>query len=798
LVHCVIQVISRIMNKISEKVQESGRARCPTYEKSAQSGILWTRTYAPVGRAPSPAKGVSQNSLNKKIWLVFIFSIFLFKLGHAGIGDWTTYTNKNDVQEVVLRDEVLWCATTGGVVVLDTQNGTITQLTNVDGLGGNHLSSVALDSSESLWLGAQNGTLTKFDFKRNQWDVYYNFISEQRTSSVKEIVADEEKLWVGSDVGVSVFYPDKSPHGEITETYRRLGDLNAEVDVNSIHLVGDRIWVGTEKGVAFAPKDYRMVNLMDPKNWTSFTKESCPDLTDDYVYTITDMVGEILIGTNQGVFKFNSVDSSWDSFGLGNRRVKDLKYIDGRLTACTDGGMFVRENGGWRELSNTGLLTTNLNSVAVDDSGFFWVGTADKGIASYDGDQWEDFIIDGPPVNTFLDMELDEQGRIWCAQGGGASCFDGSKWSSLDSVPEIDKHLMVAVEKDKEDNLWFSSWGGGVMKLHLPDMTWYRYTEKNSPLRGVAENHAYVVVNDITVDEIGNRWFPNWEAWDTTRVLCVPAYKDTFLVYYESDSIITSILMLKAKATAGHLYICFRDLGLLDYDYNWTVEDKTDDKFTHFTQTEHRLSANTVTSVDVDKNGTLWVGTSAGLDTFDSEWGRFRKVILPDPLGPQVTAMAVDERNNKWIGTESGLGMINSWGEFEHVLTTFNSKICNNEINGIKIDEKSGEVWIGTENGLSRYESGIAPAKNLVEVTPYPNPFVIRDGTEKLTFDRLPYQVKIKIYTVAGELVREINSGDKWDGRNKAGELVSGGIYLFYLSDPSGKKAVGKIAVIRE
>ena len=738
--------------------------------------------------------------MKKKVYLVFIFSIFLFKLGHAGIGDWTTYTNKNDVQEVVLRDEVLWCATTGGVVVLDAQHGTITQLTNVDGLGGNHLSSVALDSSESLWLGAQNGTLSKFDFKRNQWDVYYNFISEQRASSIKEIVADEEKLWVGSDVGVSVFYPDKPPHGEITETYRRLGDLNAEVDVNSIHLVGDRIWVGTEKGVAFAPKDYRMVNLMDPKNWISFIKESTPGLDDDYVYTITDMEGEILIGTNKGGFKFNPVDSSWHSFGSGieNRMVRDFEYFDQKLFACTDSGLYVYENESWIILPDLGLLTADFNSMVIDDSGFLWVGTAGEGIASYDGDWWKNFIINGPPVNTFLDMEIDDQGRVWCAQGGGASYFDGSQWFSLDSVPEIDRHLMVAVEKDKEDNLWFSSWGGGVMKLHLPDMIWSRYTEKNSPLRGVTENHAYVVVNDITVDEIGNRWFPNWEAWDTTRVLCVPAYKDTFLVYYESDSIITSILMLKAKATAGHLYICFRDLGLLDYDYNWTVEDKTDDKFTHFTQMEHHLSANTATTVNLDKSGTLWVGTSAGLDTLDSEWERFRRVVLPDPLGPQVNAIAVDARNNKWIGTKIGLGVINSRGQFEHIFTTFNSKICNDEIHAIKINEKTGEVWIGTENGLSRYESGIAPAKNLSEVTPYPNPFVIREGTEKLTFDRLPYQVKIKIYTVAGELVREINTGDKWDGRNKAGELVSGGIYLFYVSDPSGKKAVGKIAVIRE
>lgn len=740
---------------------------------------------------------LSPGSLNRKICLVFLFLIFLFRMSSAGIGDWTTYTNKNTIQEVMVTENKLWCATTGGVAVLDIQHQSITQLTNVDGLGGNNLSSVALDSNRSLWLGAQNGTLSKYDLEENYWDVYYNFVSGERKFIIEEIVSDGEKLWVGTDVGVSIFQPDKPPHGEITETYKRLGELNEGVPVNTIHLMGDKLWVGTEKGVAFAPKDYRKVNLMDPKNWTSFKKETSPGLVDDYVYTITDAEGEILIGTNQGVFKFGITDSSWNSFGLENRKVRDLKYINNKLIASTDEGIYIYQDGAWSQLSNSGLLTIDFNSLAMDASGSLWVGTSGKGLSCYKNDQWKNYVIDGPPRNLFLDMEVDAEGRLWCAHAGaGASYFDGYTWVSLPSVPEIDGHDIRAVEKDKEDNLWFGSWGQGVTKLNWEDTTWYRYTEKNSPLKGIAKDPAYVVVNDIAVDEMGNRWLPNWEALDSTRVVCSAGYKDTFLVYYDGDGI-KSILMSKAKAVGGHLYICYRNFGLLDYDYNWTVEDKTDDKVTNY-QIDQKLSSNTVTSVNVDKNGTLWVGTSAGLDTFDLDWGRFRKVILPDPLGPQVNAIAVDERNNKWIGTQNGLAVINSQGEFEHVFTTFNSKICHNEIQAIKINEKTGEVWIGTTNGLSRYESGIAPAKDLTQVTPYPNPFIIREGLEKLTFDRLPYQAKIRIYTVAGELVREINYGDKWDGRNKAGVLVAGGIYLFYVSDPSGEKAMGKIAVIRE
>ena len=257
--------------------------------------------------------------------------------------------------------------------------------------------------------------------------------------------------------------------------------------------------------------------------------------------------------------------------------------------------------------------------------------------------------------------------------------------------------------------------------------------------------------------------------------------------------------MDRVSARDGHLYICSRYAGLLDYNYNWTLEDKEDDLVVHYTLEDHNLSDDWVMCVSVDKDGALWVGTSSGLDKFDPDFERFRTVPLPDPLGPQVNDIAVDERNNKWIATSNGLGMVNSKGEFVEVFTTFNSKICANNVLRVKIDKKTGDVWVGTDNGLSRFESGIgAPAENLSQVVPFPNPFILQDGTEILTFDRLPYPAEVRIFTVAGELIKEIKSGNRWDGKNEAGELVASGIYLFHIQDPSGKSAVGKIAVIRE
>ena len=78
-------------------------------------------------------------------------------------------------------------------------------------------------------------------------------------------------------------------------------------EVNAIHLVGENIWVGLMGGVAAANKNDP--NLLDFSRWTSFTKKSSPGLGNDSVYSITDVEGEVIIGTHKGVTASRSYQS---------------------------------------------------------------------------------------------------------------------------------------------------------------------------------------------------------------------------------------------------------------------------------------------------------------------------------------------------------------------------------------------------------------------------------------------------------------------------------------------------------
>jgi len=103
-----------------------------------------------------------------------------------------------------------------------------------------------------------------------------------------------------------------------------------------------------------------------------------------------------------------------------------------------------------------------------------------------------------------------------------------------------------------------------------------------------------------------------------------------------------------------------------------------------------------------------------------------------------------------------------------------------------------------TVNDIPSLEEDFASDLNRVKT--YPNPYR-GDKHNQIIFDNLAANVQIKIYTPTGELVREIKEqeGDKayWDVKNKQGEAVSSGTYIYYITNLKGQEKKGKIAIIR-
>ena len=138
--------------------------------------------------------------------------------------------------------------------------------------------------------------------------------------------------------------------------------------------------------------------------------------------------------------------------------------------------------------------------------------------------------------------------------------------------------------------------------------------------------------------------------------------------------------------------------------------------------------------------------------------------------------------------------------EIEH-FTEENSPLFSNNITALTIDNKSGEVYIGTSKGLLSYRSTATDGfVNTKKVKVYPNP-VKETYFGLIAINGLSTNANFKITDINGNLVFEsfAKGGQAiWDGKNKNNERVGTGVYLLFSSDETGEEKVeGKIVFIK-
>lgn len=108
---------------------------------------------------------------------------------------------------------------------------------------------------------------------------------------------------------------------------------------------------------------------------------------------------------------------------------------------------------------------------------------------------------------------------------------------------------------------------------------------------------------------------------------------------------------------------------------------------------------------------------------------------------------------------------------------------------------------------FSSYGLLALPDIDVDPVYAYPVPFRPNAGnparygswSDLITFTNLPVQGKVRIYTVTGELVRELPVAPpsiKWDLKNKDGQVVASGVYLWEVTSGKNRKT-GKLVVIK-
>ena len=104
-----------------------------------------------------------------KILAIVLLVVILFPAGVYSQETWINYTNANYVNSLAIEGNYIWAATDGGVVKWDMKTGEYIKYTTIDGLAGNEVFSIAIDSEGDKWFGTNIG-VSKFD--GTNWTTY--------------------------------------------------------------------------------------------------------------------------------------------------------------------------------------------------------------------------------------------------------------------------------------------------------------------------------------------------------------------------------------------------------------------------------------------------------------------------------------------------------------------------------------------------------------------------------------------------------------------------------------------------
>ena len=764
----------------------------------------------------------------KKQWLWFLLLLFClpgFAQQIAPLGKWTSYVSHTQVVEIAHRKGVMHVITQGGLFTHDISSGEINSYTTTEGLSEVRPSTVFYDEqNDQIFIGFASGMINYYNEAGS-----FNYITdierntEKTNKGINKIISNNEFVYIATDFGIVVYDFDKK---ETSNTIEKIGSALGETEVVSIAIVQDTLWatLGAD-GIYKAPLAHP--NIRDPSAWSS--EEGLHNLPADKDYRSITTTGDILyVIASDSIYR--KVGGTWYPAPLTPGYHTYLRGFGDTLVHVRSSITTIISP----DSSITALNNNGSTKSAYAAHGYLWLGDDLAGFLRYkDGD----YQLAGPkgPNNNSAAWIIAGKGEFYMAPNGitppsistgdfqsGIPYFNlDNGWfvwdhrtRRLDSTT-IFKDFVRGYYDPTSEHAYIGSWasdpysGGGLFEFYHGD-TIRSYTPYNS---GISYNGSKddCRVSGIAKDAAGNLWVSvlfadnnlslnvlttdgEWYAYQT---------KDFFPFFLVIDEYGTKWMGSKNSGT----------YGLVAFNENGTFDDISDDdiRFITKSQGEGNLPTTVIRALSKDLDGNIWVGTEQGAVVFYDPGSvftsNFQDASCPIFDGfcllrnEFVNAIAVDGANRKWIGTENGLFFISEDGT-EQILkfTTQNSPLISDRIFALDIDQSTGEVLIGTENGMMGYMGdAIAGVNEVDDIDIFPNP-VYTDYNGQVTIRGSVKDSKMKIVTVSGKLVKELDTlGGQgiWDGTDVRGNKVQSGVYLVMIADKDGNnKGTGKIAVV--
>jgi hypothetical protein len=723
-----------------------------------------------------------------------LLAIALFLFSVEGRGDWETYVNSNHVTDLWAdSSNVYWGSTHGAVIRSLSSSAEEKLVKSLGGLAASDVSCVTRDGAGRLWLGTVGWGLSVL-LPGGGWSTHSTSTLELLSDEVLDLASSdpagpsaESITVVGTTEGVSLF-----EEGEFRTFFDATDWSGSGCNAaGSVGMDGDRVLVGTECGCY----DYVFSRLA----WEAvFENREVVGIDDDGR-------GTFWILTTDSIYTYNQGDLEViPRQGIATDVLYDIAAEDSVVWVAGSRGP-ARYNFSSRSWSRvTDGLAPNLidaGSVYVTSGRVPWLGT-DAGAAVLVDGAWHSYYSSGPAGNYVQDVEIDRDGTVWFATGSrggtgagrniGILTYDDLEWGRIGVDPLPAGTAYCLYKSPLDGSMFVGFWGGGLVKHDATSGSWEN-------LSGGLKSG---VISDVYVDAFGRVFIGEYLAG--LGVLC----PDGDLLYYSAADLpacietkcITAIGPGQSGAMVGG-YLSPTE-GCLDrvveIDPGASCSGKGDDVCTIWSSQDDYIEGNAY-SFARDAYGVTWMGTSGGLSSYETAW-----TPVNTTLG-DVWDIEVDRYGNKWVATTLGIyvlqGYGTSWADFSGTLKKYdssNSPLDDSPIKALAFDA-DGALWIGTDGGGIFKLTGAVerPVGHWVDV--FPNPYYSWEDWEGegIRFEGSLAGSKIRIFTVAGDLVAEVAGDDAWHLRNMDGREVVSGIYVYHAYGRDGEEFTGKLVVVR-
>ncbi len=279
----------------------------------------------------------------------------------------------------------------------------------------------------------------------------------------------------------------------------------------------------------------------------------------------------------------------------------------------------------------------------------------------------------GLPQNTIRAIVQARDGYLWLGTQEGLVRFDGIRFSVFDekNTPAIKDRYVLSLHEDHVGTLWIGTRGGGLVRYR--DGAFSRFDASS----GLPND----VIRCIHEDRSGRLWVGT----------------DGGVVRMEDDHFVVppglntrSFAVMAITEADGVLWLATDGDGLL----------RVGDAVEKYGQ-EQGLSNNHVRALSAGRDGSLWIGTRAGLDRWKG--GQLTRQSPPGAPWEAIGAIVEDRDGNLWVGTRGqGLARLTS-GQRR---TVHPPDGLTGDVVFALFEDREGSLWIGTDGaGLSRLQS---------------------------------------------------------------------------------------------